>query len=406
MAKRTTGRQPGLLQKIDDPSKPWDTIHMDFITALPKAGLLSYDAVLVITCRMTKCIRLVLTHGDADAKLAAQRFAQAALPTIGLPRVIISDRDPKFTSSFWEALHAILQIHLAMTTAHHPQADGLVERHIGTLSESIRTFCGFDSTRDLDGLTIDWSTLICVLEYAYNSSTHSATKIAPFVLERGYIPRGPADVYHDLSGLAATKVDPHAEEWASTILAARQRALDSIAAAFAGTKERWDAKHKEQLFKVGDLVRVSTRHFSFQGTSRKLQNAFLGPFRITEKINDNAFRVGLQDPWKDRHDVFSTVLLAPYRDTAEFIDRRPDMPVAPEPVIENDGQEVFEVERILADRKLRGSRNGREYLVRWKGYLPAYDRWESEENLNEDALVAYRSRAGTVTSGRKVRGTR
>lgn len=116
LAKRPSGERPGLLMTIDDPCQQWDVIHMDFVTSLLVAGPLGYDAFLVISCRLTTCIRLVPTHANATAKITALRYADRALPTTGLPHIIIADRDPKFTSAFWIALHAVLQIQISMST--------------------------------------------------------------------------------------------------------------------------------------------------------------------------------------------------------------------------------------------------------------------------------------------------
>jgi hypothetical protein len=57
------------------------------------------------------------------------------------------------------------------------------------------------------------------------------------------------------------------------------------------------------------------------------------------------------------------------------------MPVA----LEVDGEDEYEVEKILGARKRKGIR---QYLVKWKGYLENYNQWEPEENLgNAEELV-------------------
>jgi len=56
----------------------------------------------------------------------------------------------------------------------------------------------------------------------------------------------------------------------------------------------------------------------------------------------------------------------------------------PKPVI-IEGEEEFEVEKILNKRMVRGKE---KFLVRWKGYMAEEDTWENKENLeNAKELV-------------------
>nr|GFC78191.1 putative reverse transcriptase domain-containing protein [Tanacetum cinerariifolium] len=56
----------------------------------------------------------------------------------GVPVSIISDRDGRFTSLFWRALHKALGTRLDMSTAYHPETDGQSERTIQTLEDMLR----------------------------------------------------------------------------------------------------------------------------------------------------------------------------------------------------------------------------------------------------------------------------
>ncbi|GKE25205.1 putative reverse transcriptase domain-containing protein [Tanacetum coccineum] len=51
---------------------------------------------------------------------------------------IISDRDGRFTSQFWQSLQKALGTQLDMSTAYHPQTDGQSERTIQTLEDMLR----------------------------------------------------------------------------------------------------------------------------------------------------------------------------------------------------------------------------------------------------------------------------
>nr|GEZ33994.1 reverse transcriptase domain-containing protein [Tanacetum cinerariifolium] len=56
----------------------------------------------------------------------------------GVPISIISDRDSRFTSRFWQSMQEALGTWLDMSTAYHPQTDGQSERTIQTLKDMLR----------------------------------------------------------------------------------------------------------------------------------------------------------------------------------------------------------------------------------------------------------------------------
>ena len=63
----------------------------------------------------------------------AQLFVDHVFRFHGLPEVIISDRDPRFTGKFWHSLFDLLGTDLRFSTAYHPQTDGQSESMIQTL---------------------------------------------------------------------------------------------------------------------------------------------------------------------------------------------------------------------------------------------------------------------------------
>ncbi|MGB8167070.1 MAG: reverse transcriptase domain-containing protein, partial [Chthoniobacteraceae bacterium] len=129
----------GLLHPLPVPQHKFEHITMDFITDLPptKRG---YDSVLTIVDRLTKLVRFVPLTKDATAKDVALLFRREWYRSFGLPKVIISDRDRKFVSRFWQALFSALGTDLRFSTAFHPQTDGQTERFNRTLEEYLRHF--------------------------------------------------------------------------------------------------------------------------------------------------------------------------------------------------------------------------------------------------------------------------
>ncbi|KAI3777865.1 hypothetical protein L1987_47668 [Smallanthus sonchifolius] len=90
----------------------------------------------------------------------------------GVPISIISDRDARFTSRFWQSLHKALGTRLDMSTAYHPQTDGQTEHTIQTLEDMLRA-CVIDF-----GNT--WESHLPLVQFSYNNSYHTSIQAAPF----------------------------------------------------------------------------------------------------------------------------------------------------------------------------------------------------------------------------------
>ena len=113
-ANKKTGKRLGLLQKIKDPTYPWEIINMDFVTGLPPAGDKGYNTCLVVVDRLSRRSRFIPAHKEVDAQGCALLFWKTIISKHGLPRIIISDRDPKFTAEIWKSLFNIMGTKLAL----------------------------------------------------------------------------------------------------------------------------------------------------------------------------------------------------------------------------------------------------------------------------------------------------
>ena len=63
----------------------------------------------------------------------------------GIPKVIISDRDPKFMGNLWKSLFKGLKTTLNFNTSFHPQMDGQTERVNQILEDMQRMYVGEQS---------------------------------------------------------------------------------------------------------------------------------------------------------------------------------------------------------------------------------------------------------------------
>ena len=375
-ANKATGKRFGLMQRISEPKTRWQIINMDFVTGLPPGGPYSFNSVLVIVDRFSKRAKFIPNHKDDTAMEVALLFWNRVMADVGIPEIIISDRDPKFTSEFWRNLHDMLGTKLAFSTAYHPQTDGLAERMIQTLEDMLRRFCAFGlEFKNSDGYTHDWVNLLPALEIAYNSSLHSSTKECPYILERGWIPRMPKDSINK----NLTTIHPIASDFKKMIDFTSEHAKKCVQEAVEYNKNRWDKTHKEADFEIGDHVLLSTVNFNNLGGNKKLKPAFVGPFVIKKLHGKNAVEVILSDELKQKHPVFPVSLIKPYS-------KREGAPLVKVnvPLEENKDTDKNKVSRILKDKKERiNGKDVRLYLVRYKGESADKDEWLPENNIPE-----------------------
>ncbi|GJX35294.1 putative reverse transcriptase domain-containing protein, partial [Tanacetum coccineum] len=164
-------RPSGLLQQPEIPEWKCDKITMDFITKLPRSKS-GHDSVWVIVDRLTKSAYFLATHEDYSMEKLAMLYIDEVVARQGVPMSIISDRDGRFTSHFWQTLQKALGTRLDMSTTYHPQTDEQSECTIQTLENMLRA-----CVIDFGG---NWDVHLPLAEFSYNDSYHSSIRCAPF----------------------------------------------------------------------------------------------------------------------------------------------------------------------------------------------------------------------------------
>jgi hypothetical protein len=89
----------GLLQPLPIPEWKWEVVIMDFIIGLPRTSK-QHNSIMVVVDKITKAahfIPLKTTHKATDV---VDIFLNKVAHLHGIPKTIVSDRDPKFTSNF------------------------------------------------------------------------------------------------------------------------------------------------------------------------------------------------------------------------------------------------------------------------------------------------------------------
>src|ERR1051325_8871525 len=362
--KGTNQSPAGLLQPLDIPGRRWEQITMDFIVQLPLTRQ-KHDAIVVFVDRMTKRAYFQPTTTNATAPEIADIFFNTIFRNHGLPKVIVSDRDTKFTSKFWKALFKQLDTKLAMSTAFHPQTDGQTERMNRTLEQMLRIYTNYAQD--------DWDKLLTIAEFAYNNSVQSSIGYTPFELDCGQAPNTPSNLIN-LHPTNVEATDNFLNRWDNMMKIAQ----DNLSLAQQKQQKYADQHRRHSKFDKGQKVLLSSLHINDpinkDRPKKKLTPKYLGPFEIIEKISPTAYKLQLPRTWKI-HPVFHISLLKPYNTDDNEFNR--EIPEQPEILVEDEELE-YEVENILNKKYVR---NKPFYLIKWKNY-PLYDATsEPKENL-------------------------
>ena len=369
--KGSNHKSYGLLKPLPIPDRNWEQISIDFIVSLPMTTD-GYDAIMVCVDRLSKMAHFIATHTTDDAEAVSKLYMAHVFRLHGLPKVIVSDRDPKFTGHFWKCLQALLGTKLGLSTAYHPQTDGQTERVNRTLEQMLRAYVNYRQD--------NWKELLPMVEFAYNNSMQISTKRTPFEVNYGFHPTKP--------GPKLLTHCPTANDVKTTIDNTLKEVQDHIAAAQISQAKNANKDRMVPPFKLGDEVLVSADHlhgdWDKQRPSRKMRNKKLGPFEIIRVVSDAAYELQLP-PNIHAHPVINASDLEKYRENPEKYDTREFS--RPEPEIVQD-QVEYEVEYI-ADERIHNNRQ--EYLVKWKGYPECESTWEKEKDLGnaKEAIKIY-----------------
>ena len=284
----------GLLQPLPIPSERWTDISMDFITDLPLSG--TFDSIMVVKCRLSKQAHFIPCNKAISGKETAELFMKEIFRLHGSPHSIVSDRDTRFTSAFWQRFHELLQTKLNMSTAFHPETDGSTEVLNQVLEQYLRIFCNYQQD--------DWIQHVALAEFTYNNSVNSSTGMTPFFANTGHHPIFDPTIIRDaLVPDAETRVSQ-----LSTINLELQANLKHAQECYTAQANK--SRLSPPDIQPGDLVFLDRRHIKTQRPCLKLDHKKLGPFKVKRRINPVAYELSLPSTMRI-HPVFHVSLLEP-----------------------------------------------------------------------------------------------
>nr|GEV45771.1 putative reverse transcriptase domain-containing protein [Tanacetum cinerariifolium] len=145
-----------------------DLKKLDFVIKFPKMTT-GQDTIWVIVDRLTKSAYFLLTKEIDSMEKLTRQYLKEVVSRHRVPILIISDRDSRFTSHFWQSLQEALGSRLDMSTTYHPQTDGQSERTFQTLEDMLRA-CVIDFRKG-------WDRHLPLVEFSYKNSYHTSLRL-------------------------------------------------------------------------------------------------------------------------------------------------------------------------------------------------------------------------------------
>ena len=248
---------------------------------------------------------------------------------VGLPDVLVSDRETCFTSAFWVGLHEAPGASLIFGSQHHHNTTSKVERVNSVIADVPRSFAA-DHGDESD----DWPDFVPLAEFRVaikGSASALGSGYTPLYADSGQHPGRPLNLNPLASPDPATPAGSgEAAAYLMGWMTAEVRAL--LQARQDQRKAELDAHRRDVQFAVGDEVLLDTEHTPLPSRSL-LSPRWMGPFKVLARPAPNTYRLEIPATWR-ACDEFNVERLRPYH-------RRPDClggaPGPPPPVPGADG---------------------------------------------------------------------
>ena len=256
---------------------PLTFMSTDFFGPLPESTTSSgkvVDFVWILVCHISGTIIFIPCTQSVKAEELADLYLEYCYSYIGLPKVLISDRDPRFTAAFYRQLAIHVGTDLRFTTAFHAQANGLAERNVAIAKLALVPYT--NHAQD------NWATNLPILQLTLNNRSKRAKDgLAPNEIVMGMLP---SQFPGDAPQLRSDSLSSSADELAERRATWRLRARDAVMNAQDEHSRSFNSGRAGSSVQVGDLVMVDTNALKLPEEADRSNRALAfrrdGPFRV------------------------------------------------------------------------------------------------------------------------------
>ncbi|DBA00289.1 TPA: hypothetical protein N0F65_001484 [Lagenidium giganteum] len=299
---------------------PFQIIAMDFIPSLPESYRGNSELLLFVDLHTG----FAICHASASrtAVTVASIYEEAVFRSVGANEQIRHDREAGFMSDFFTEFNRLMGQKQRATLAYRPQANGMAERKVQTITRAMKIYVSDPEQRD-------WDHYAERLVFALNTAVDSTRKETPFFLVHGWDPRTTIEA---TLGIAQTDTqDAESRRWR---LGIQRSYMHARAQANKLIKDATDARAAAAMhvaspdpkLEVGSQVWVFLDRVR-PGFAKKLAQPWHGPFRVSEMVEDYACRLEIAGT---EYRLYPVEHLSKVKLRREYLDRPTEALIAPD----------------------------------------------------------------------------
>lgn len=354
--KSKTTATAGPLHPLPVLDKRGDSVAIDFIGPLPEDS--GYNMLISMTDRLNSDIRLVPCKDNITAEHFATLFFDHWYCENGLPKEIVSDWDKIFLSKFWSSLNKLTGIKIKMSSAYHPETDGVSERTNKTVNQCLRYY--------VDRNHKGWVQALPRVRFNIMNTRNDSTGFLPFQLHLGHSPKILPSLVEDNVPRTTESEEARARSLISKLEGDVMEVQDNLLAAKAAQATQVNKGWVPHLeFQTGDRVLLATKHrrreYMQKGDKRvaKFMPRYDGPYRVLNAHPETStYTLDLPNS-PNIFPTFHISQLRPYKSNDPNLFPTRELP-RPGPVVTEDGQLENFIKKIVDERCVG---RGKRFLV-------------------------------------------
>ncbi|GBO05543.1 Retrovirus-related Pol polyprotein from transposon 412 [Araneus ventricosus] len=183
---------------------------------------------------------------DQEASIVADELVRAWISRYDVPMILHSDQSTNFNSGLFTELFKFLGILQTLTTALHPESDGMVERFNRTILNNLSIFASENQT--------DWDTHLPFFLLAYRSADYEVTGFTTADMRFGRTLRLPCDILFGRPSDTPSSSNEYLNNLEACLEGVHTFARERIKLASERMKTRYNSGTTDHHFNEGDQV--------------------------------------------------------------------------------------------------------------------------------------------------------